>query len=238
MIELEQLHIAYQQKIILQASSLTIQSPNFITLIGRNGSGKSSLLRCLSRLQQPISGQISLAEEDYKNYSAERFARKISIVNTSRVNFPYLTVKELISLGRHPHLKFGGRLTQKDHQKIEQVIKNCGLEELAEHPLSKCSDGERQKAMLARALAQDTPILLLDEITAHLDFVHRHQSFQLLQRLAQEEGKLVIMATHEVELALKYADRILILHKTQLHNLTADELRASNLLEDIFEGII
>lgn len=238
MIELEQLHIAYQQKTILQASSLTIQSPNFIALIGRNGSGKSSLLRCLSRLQRPVSGQISLAGEHYQNYSAEHFARQISIVNTNRINFPYLSVKELISLGRHPHLKLGGRLSQKDHQKIELVIQICGLEELAMHPLSKCSDGERQKAMLARALAQDTPILLLDEITAHLDFVHRHQSFQLLQKLAHDEQKLVIMATHEVELALKYADRILILHKTQLHNLTPKELKASSLLEEIFEGII
>jgi iron complex transport system ATP-binding protein len=237
MLKFSQLEIAYRNKKILASSTIEIPAARFVALIGRNGSGKSSLLRVLSRLQQSSTGELFLLNKNYNSYSAASFARLLSIVNTSRINFPYLNIEELVSLGRHPHLSFGGRLSQKDQEKIQSAIEVCGLSHMKKHMLQHCSDGERQKAMLARALAQDTKVLLLDEITAHLDFVHRHQSFQLLKKLAAEEEKLIIMATHEIELALKYADQILVLHDAQLHYLKPEELKGSELLKTIFEGI-
>ena len=238
MLRLSKLSIAYNNKSILDNSTLEIDTAQFVALIGRNGSGKSSLLRTISRLQNAKAGEVFIKDQPSQSFSAQSFAKLLSIVNTAQINFPYLNVKELISLGRHPHLSFGGKLRPEDKAIINWAIEACGLEELLQQPLEKCSDGERQKAMLARALAQDTAIMLLDEITAHLDFVHRHQSFQLLQKLAKEERKLIIMATHEVELALKYADYILLLHDAKLHYLKPNELKKSDLLGSIFEGIL
>jgi iron complex transport system ATP-binding protein len=210
----------------------------FIGIIGRNGSGKSTFLRLLARLSSPLSGQLLLDDKKYSDYSPQSFAKKLSWVGTERLLYNYLTIEELVALGRHPHLGFGGQLSDADKLIVKAAMQKLGIDNLAARQVGQCSDGEKQSAMLARALAQDTPVMLLDEITAHLDFVHRHRSFKLLQALAKEEQKLVMLATHEIDLALRYCDELLVLHEGIFHRIVPEQLTDNGLLDHIFEGFL
>ena len=240
MLRLQSLQFGYRDKTILAEPTVgknyQFETGNLVCLIGRNGSGKSTLLRVLANLQPPKAGSLFLANIDYKEYSPVDFAKQLSIVTTERINSPFLSVYELVALGRHPHLSFGGYLKEEDHQKIKYALDLVGIKDLARKMLSQCSDGERQSAMLARALAQDTSVMLLDEITAHLDFVHRHRSFSLLKELAEKENKLIVMATHEIELALTYSHQMMLLYDGNLAVYAPEEIQNNGILASVFEG--
>lgn len=241
MLRLQSLQFGYKGHPILKnpttPDGIDFEAAHFIALIGRNGSGKSTLLRVLANLQMPLAGELTLNGLAYAQYSPNDFAKQLSIVTTERIDYPFLRVAELVALGRHPHLSFGGSLKPNDLQIVEQAIATVGIQHLAHKMLSKCSDGERQSAMIARALAQETPVMLLDEITAHLDFVHRHRSFALLKQLAEKEQKLILLATHEIELALQYSHQILLLDSGNLSIFSPEEIRKNGILESIFEGL-
>lgn len=210
MLALNALQIGH--KTILNPSPLqaNFELGQLVVLLGRNGCGKTTLLRTLGRWLAPLGGQILWKGQPLAGYSAAAFAKELSVVTTDRVQTPYLTVYNLLALGRQPYLGFWGRLTAQDHALIEKILEDLHIAHLGDKYLADCSDGEQQLVLLGRALTQDTPIVLLDEATAHLDFVNRVKIFQTLQQLAFHQQKLLFLATHELEIALKFAQQVIL----------------------------
>lgn len=182
-----------------------------VCLLGPNGAGKSTLLRTLAGLQPPLSGRLDLGGAALARMSAAERARQLSVVLTDRVDAGNLTVRELVSLGRHPHTGWLGTLSTHDHAHVQAALAATDTAGLAQRPVGELSDGERQKVLLARAVAQDTPLVLLDEPTAHLDLPNRVALMRLLHRLARQTGKSILLSTHELDLALQAADRVWLL---------------------------
>jgi len=170
-------------------------------LIGPNGSGKSTLLRTLCGLQPSLSGQILLGEDDLTSVDADALARKVAVVLTERVAPGLLSVRELTALGRIPHLGVGGRLRQHDHEIVDWALAAVGATVLADRPAAELSDGERQRVLTARALAQEPALLVLDEPTAFLDVPSRVGLVEMLRRLAQQRNLAVLLSAHDLELA-------------------------------------
>lgn len=187
---------------------LQLKAGELVCLIGPNGSGKSTLLRTMGGLQQPLSGQVLLDGHDVLALSQREKALMISLVLTERVEVENATVTQIVALGRHPHSNWWGKLNNEEGDLVLQALKMVHLEHKANSLLNELSDGERQRAMIAKALAQDTPIILLDEPTAHLDLPNRVEIMLLLHKLAHATQKSILLSTHELDLALQAADRI------------------------------
>jgi len=183
----------------------------FICLIGPNGSGKTTLMRTISKVQPKLSGHVRIASRDIDETPRKTLAKQLSVVLTDPLPNINLDVQTLIALGRYPHTGWFGSLTGKDKQAVSWAITSTGLQDLYLRNLHELSDGELQKAMIARALCQDTPVMLLDEPTAHLDVANRIEIIRLLKNLAKDTGKTIILSTHELDLALRAADKIWIL---------------------------
>ena len=190
---------------------LALWPGELVCLLGPNGAGKSTLLRTLAGLQPPLGGRLVLAGADLARLSAAGRAQRLSIVLTDRVDTGNLTVWELVGLGRHPHTGWLGALSTHDEAQIQAALAATDTAGLAHRPVGELSDGERQKVLLARAIAQDTPVVLLDEPTAHLDLPNRVALMRLLHRLARQTGKAILLSTHELDLALQAADRVWLL---------------------------
>lgn len=197
-----------QPKVVLQNLDLTLHAGELVALLGPNGVGKSTLLRTLAGLQAPLQGEVHLEGQPITQYSPLEKAQRISLVLTESVVPANLRVSELVALGRFPHTGYLGKLRAEDHQKIEAAIEACRIGYLAKERLAEISDGQRQKAMIARALAQDGPIMLLDEPTAHLDLPNKGEIMHLLHALARDTGKAILVSTHDLHLALQMADRL------------------------------
>lgn len=190
---------------------LALWPGELVCLLGPNGAGKSTLLRTLAGLQPPLGGQLTLGGAALAALSPGERARQLSIVLADRVAAGGLTALELVRLGRHPHTGWLGRLGPHDEARVQAALAATGTAALAARPVAELSDGERQKVLLARALAQDTPVVLLDEPTAHLDLPARVALMRLLHRLARQTGKGILLSTHELDLALQAADRVWLL---------------------------
>ena len=199
-----------------EGGHLTIEAGRLTCLVGRNGVGKSTLLRTIAGLQPPLSGTVSIGGEDISRLSPSRRAKKVSIVLTRQPESGSLTVAEAVALGRMPYTNFWGTLTAEDRRIVEEAMRLTDITSLAHKRLARLSDGERQKAMIARAIAQQTPVILLDEPTAFLDHPSKESLFELLTRLAHEHGKTILLSTHDLELANRFADRMLTLTSTEL----------------------
>jgi len=196
-----------------------------VALLGPNGAGKSTLLRTLAGLQVPLAGRLVLQEKDLAILAPPERARLLSIVLTDRVEAGGLTVLELVRLGRHPHTGWLGGLSAHDEAVVQAALAATGTIAFAPRRVDELSDGERQKVLLARALAQDTPVILLDEPTAHLDLPNRVALLRLLHRLARDTQKAILLSTHELDLALQAADRLALLTADgQLHLGTPEDL--------------
>lgn len=182
-------------------------------LLGRNGSGKSTLLRTLSAFQPPVGGDIFVDGERIDEMSDVEKSRLIGVVLTEKINGENLTATELVALGRSPYTNFWGRLREDDRQVVEKSLAMVGASNLADRRVATLSDGERQKVMIAKALAQETPIILLDEPTAFLDYPGKVEIMIILRKLAREEGKIIFLSTHDLEVALQIADSIWLLDR-------------------------
>ncbi|WP_046246104.1 ABC transporter ATP-binding protein [Hymenobacter terrenus] len=210
---------------VAQPVRLALWPGELVCLLGPNGAGKSTLLRTLAGLQPPLSGRLNLGGAALAGLSAAERARQLSIVLTDRVDAGNLTVQELVSLGRHPHTGWLGSLSAHDEAQVQAALTATGTSSFAQRPVGELSDGERQKVLLARAIAQDTPIVLLDEPTAHLDLPNRVALMRLLHRLARQTGKAILLSTHELDLALQAADRVWLLPADGvLHTGTPEDL--------------
>ncbi|WP_158800093.1 ABC transporter ATP-binding protein [Pedobacter sp. L105] len=188
--------------------NLNLYAGELVCLLGPNGSGKSTLLRTIAGLQPSLQGTVKLDGEELTQLKPTQIAKKISLVLTDNVRSGNLDVYALISLGRYPHSGWLGTLSEEDKQAIDYAIKVTGTSEFLNRKMDSLSDGECQKVMLARAIAQDTPLIMLDEPTAHLDLPSRIQLMRLLHQLAKETGKAILISTHELDLALQSADFI------------------------------
>ncbi|GAC1377610.1 MAG: ABC transporter ATP-binding protein [Hymenobacter sp.] len=219
---------------------LALWSGELVCLLGPNGAGKSTLLRTLAGLQPLLTGRLAVGGLPLSSLSAIERARQLSIVLTDRPDAGNLTVRELVSLGRHPHTGWLGGLSELDHAQVRAALAATGTTAFAARLVGELSDGERQKVLLARALAQDTPVVLLDEPTAHLDLPNRVALMRLLHRLARTTGKAILLSTHELDLALQAADRVWLLPANgELHTGTPEDLVLSGTFAAAFarEGL-
>lgn len=198
-------------RLVQAGLDLTAETGNLTCLIGPNGSGKSTLLRTLAGLQPALGGCIRIGGEELGKQSAARRARLIALVLTDRIEAPRLGVEDLVMLGRNPYTGWLGTPSEADRRIVREALAQVRLEAYAHRDIDELSDGERGRALIAKALAQDTPAILLDEPTAHLDLPGRVEIMLLLRTLARQTRKAVLISTHELDLALQTADRIWLL---------------------------
>ena len=205
-------------------------------LLGANGAGKSTLLRTLAAAQPPLDGELTLLGKPISGYSERERSRTIGVVLTDKTQTGGLTVYELVALGRQPHTGFFGRLHRTDKEIIEHALHAVGILNKARRYMAELSDGERQKAMIAKALVQECPLILLDEPTAFLDVVSRIEIMTLLHRLAAEEKKAILLSTHDIEQALVLSDRLWLLTRSNgLECGVTEDLILSNRMDTLFE---
>ena len=225
-ISLSHLSVGYTaSQALVSDVNVELQSGQLHCLIGRNGIGKSTLLKTLTGFLPKLSGNLLLDGQGIESFTQQALARKISIVLTQKPDVQNLTVAEVIGLGRSPYTGFFGKLRVRDCAVVNDAIRSVGIEPLRHRMIQTLSDGERQKVMIAKALAQETPIILLDEPTAFLDFPSKAETFQLLRSMAHEKDKLIVLSTHDLELAVRFADCLLEVQEGSLHTVTADEVR-------------
>ena len=245
-IETNRLCIGYplkggKRKVIHNDLNLQLFPGEVTCLLGLNGAGKSTLLRTLCGFQPPLSGDISLVGRPLSSYSQTNFSLTVGVVLTEKTNAGGITVYELVSLGRHPYTGFFGQLKKSDKEIIEQSLVAAGIAHKAQNYVSELSDGERQKAMIAKALAQQCPIILLDEPTAFLDVTSRIETMVLLHRLAMEQNKAILLSTHDLDLAIQMGDCLWLQEKGRpMACGTPEDLILSGAFESFFgkEGIV
>lgn len=230
MIELHNLTVGYGTKAILSDINQTLEPGRLVCLLGSNGVGKSTILRTLAGFLQPLAGKVLLDGKDLSSLSLSQRSKTVSIVLTERVEVPYMKVADLVGMGRSPYTGFFGKLTKEDRQIVGEAIEMVGITSLAERTIDTLSDGERQKAFLAKALAQQTPIILLDEPTAFLDFHAKISTLRLMQKLAHETNKNILMSTHDVEMALRLSDLLWIVQDGKIQTGTTASLTESGIL--------
>lgn len=213
-----------RENILFSKIDLALYTGQLVCLMGPNGSGKSTLIRSLSGLQPLLNGTLSHRNEKH-----------LAVVLTDKVNAPYMMVEEMIAYGRYPHLDWSISLTEKDHQLMNKVVGQVGIGELLKKRLYELSDGQMQMVMIARALAQQTPVLLLDEPTAHLDLNNRLTIMNLLRQLARKEQKAILVSTHELDLALQTADVIWLASAGKIRTGIPEDLVLDDSFDDVFQ---
>lgn len=218
-IQLIDLGIGYQTKhgvkSVAEHISGAIRSGELTCLLGANGVGKSTLLRTLSAFQPKTSGQIIIEGRELATYTDKELSRRIGVVLTEKPDVRNMSVRELVSLGRSPYTGFWGTYSKDDLQIVDEAIAQVGIEALSRRMVQTLSDGERQKVMIAKALAQQTPVIYLDEPTAFLDYPSKVEVLQLLRRISRTAGKIIFLSTHDVELALQLADTIWLMSREE-----------------------
>ena len=202
-----------KEKIVHSDLNFELRAGELTCLLGANGAGKSTLLRTLSASQPALGGELLLMDKPLSEYTEKERSRTIGVVLTDRTFAGGLTVYELIGLGRQPHTGFFGRLSKEDHRLIQEAMEQVRIAHKARNYVAELSDGERQKVMIAKALVQECPLILLDEPTAFLDVVSRIEIMHLLHRLASEQNKAILLSTHDIEQALVLSDRLWLLTK-------------------------
>ena len=199
------------KNIIASNIDLSLEKGKLIALIGANGIGKSTLLRTITGIQKTISGTVLLNGKNIHELDALTLAQKLSVVLTEKLPPSNLTVWELIALGRQPYTNWIGTLTDKDIAKINEAIELTQISHLISKKHYEISDGQLQIVLIARALAQDTPLIILDEPTTHLDLLHKVVLFKLLKKLTQETGKCILFSTHDIDMAIQLSDEMIIM---------------------------
>jgi iron complex transport system ATP-binding protein len=232
----KQLSIGYGKKVLHQNLMLQLNAGQMVVLIGPNGCGKSTLIRTLAGLQKPISGNIQINNSSFKKLSTSERAKHIAVVLTDRIHTQSLTVKQLVEMGRFPHTNWAGKLQEKDHQQVAKAIEQVHLTHKTNHFYTELSDGEKQRVMIAKALAQDTPIIFLDEPTSHLDLPNTIDVLILLKNLAQKTGKAILLSTHELELALQVADKLWLLTAQGIKKGIPEDIVLSDYLPKTFSS--
>lgn len=214
-LQTKNLSIGYGHKnghhVIAKDINFSLKSGELIGLVGSNGIGKSTLLRTLCKVQKALSGDILINNINLKNYTFENLAETLSVVLTETPASKNMTVGELVALGRQPYTNWLGTLTANDKTHVLQALEATEILPLKDRKCYELSDGQLQRALIARALAQDTPIIILDEPTTHLDLYHRASILKLLKNLTKSTGKTILFSTHEIDLAIQLCDKMLVM---------------------------
>ena len=243
-VRLTDLTIGYQTKqhttVVAEHLNAAIKSGELTCLLGRNGIGKSTLLRTLSAFQPALGGEILMSTDKGQQATVDsltdkQLSRLIGVVLTEKPDVRNMTIEELVGMGRSPYTGFWGTLSKDDKRIVDEAIGLVGIEPLRGRFVHTLSDGERQKVMIAKALAQQTPIIYLDEPTAFLDFPSKVEVMQLLHRLAREQEKTIFLSTHDVELSLQIADCIWLMEKGNLSVGTPRQLADEGVLSRFIE---
>ena len=216
-IRIQNLSIGYvgnnNVNVVAKNITATIFSGELTCLLGANGVGKSTLLRTLSAFQPKLEGEIYIEGKEISEFNDKQLSHVISVVLTEKPDIRNMTVEELVGLGRSPYTGFWGTLTQEDKKVVNHSIHLVGIDKLQDRMIQTLSDGERQKVMIAKALAQETPVIYLDEPTAFLDYPSKVEMMQLLFKLSRETDKTIFLSTHDLELALQIADKLWLMDK-------------------------
>lgn len=235
-IELHDVTLGYGERVLMADANVGFGWGELTALVGRNGTGKSTLLRTIAALARPQKGRITIGGNDSSELSMREVASRIAFVSTEDVRVQNLHVWDVVSLGRAPYTNWVGRLTEEDKTKVRESLRLVGMESFAEASMDSLSDGERQRVMIARALAQDTPIILLDEPTAFLDLPNKYEICLLLKKLAHKEGKCILFSTHDLSIAIELCDTIAVIEGGQFHYGTAEMLIEEGVMQRIFNS--
>lgn len=236
-LELEAISTGYETKVVSQNISLSLPEGKLVALLGPNGSGKSTLLKAIAFGDTLLAGEISVAGQALSGLSYAQRARVVSIVLSQAPVELRMSVEEVVAIGRSPYLNAMGRLDQQDKKIIDQALRLCQLEGYEKRKIHTLSDGERQRVMIARAIAQDTPLIILDEPTAHLDIIHRVSLFSLLRDLTHSIRRTIVLSTHELHLAVQWADTLWLINRMgELSHGIPESLAMSGQLGGLFES--
>lgn len=234
-----QISIGYQSKErvkpIAKNLNLSLSRGKLITLVGANGIGKSTLLKTLARVQKPLSGHIFLDKKNIQELDNLELAKNLSLVLTEKLPPSNLTVFELVALGRQPYTNWLGKLSEDDLKIINNVMQLTQTSDLAEKKHYQISDGQLQKVMIARALAQDTSIIILDEPTTHLDLLHKVSVFKLLKKLSQETNKCILFSTHDIDLAIQLSNEMIVMTEEKVYQDQPCNLISKGVFNRLFE---
>ena len=217
MLSVQGVHFGYGSKPVLQGLGLHLDRGEMVGLVGPNGSGKSTLLKLVSGVLRPQGGAIFIKEQDTQLLSTRQWARLVAVVPQNPVVPAHFTALEMVLMGRTPHLGLLQWEGTGDTEAVERAMRLTRCWELAHQPMGKMSGGERQRVLIARALAQEAPLLLLDEPTASLDLVYQTHTFDLVQQLQRTQGLTVLVAIHDLTLAAQYCHRLALLHRGAIH---------------------
>ena len=234
MIRLENISLGYGARRLLEGVTTRFEAGTLTALIGRNGAGKSTLLRALAGLEPLQAGEITIGGRSIAELDGAEAARRVAFVATDKVRIANLPCEDLVALGRAPYTNWIGRLQDVDREIVADALAKVGMSDFARKTMDRMSDGECQRVMIARALAQQTPVILLDEPTAFLDMPNRYELCRLLQRLAHDEQKAIIFSTHELDIASKMCDSIALIDTPQLLHQSAAEMAAGGAIERLF----
>lgn len=238
MIELRNITLAYGDRRLLDGVSATIPAGEVTALVGRNGTGKSTLLRAVAGTDTRTlaCGEILIDGRDAMRLPPMQRARTVAVVTTDKCRVANLRVEDAVALGRSPYTNWIGRMQRDDRDIVACALATVGMESFAAKSMDSLSDGEAQRVMIARALAQQTPAILLDEPTAFLDMPGRYELCSLLRSLARDEGKCILFSTHELDIALSLCDRTAIIDTPRLHVAPSAEIARSGLVERLFRS--
>jgi iron complex transport system ATP-binding protein len=235
-ISLEKLSIGHQQEdVLLSDINLTVGPGEMVALIGRNGTGKSTLLKSMIGLLPALGGTCCLEGLSITQYDLPARARLVSFVSSQISQLPSLTVRELVALGRLPYTGWMGRLDRADHAMVDQALEEVQMLSFVGRKLDRLSDGERQRAMIARAFVQDTRLMVLDEPTAFLDIPNTFDLIRLLSRF-RDGGKSIVYSTHDLETAMQCADKMWVIHEGRIFEGAPEDLGLSGLFDDLFSS--
>ena len=231
MIRFENLTLGYGSRTLIDSLTGEIRRGHLTALVGRNGTGKSTLLRAIAQLGDIASGEIFIDGKELSRISPSEMASKVALVTTDKVRIANLRCRDVVALGRAPYTNWIGRMQEQDNEIVEQSLAAVGMSDYADKTMDRMSDGECQRIMIARALAQQTPIILLDEPTAFLDMPNRYELCTLLRGLAHRENKSILFSTHELDIALELCDSIALIAPPQMHILPTEEMIRSGHIE-------
>jgi len=237
-INISSLTVGYESLPILENIDLTSSNNKMIAVFGRNGQGKSTLLKTLSGLLPPIKGTFEYSNNDILNLTEKERSKLLSIVSTNQNDIGGISVKDFIAFGRFPYTNWLGINREKDYHEIDKAIELCNLKSLSNRNYIELSDGEKQKVNIARAIAQNTPLIILDEPTVHLDLINKVEVFKLLKDLVNNHSKTVIISTHQIEYALQICDEIWLINNNKVEALSPSEITKSNKLTELFNDEI
>ena len=236
MIRLQNISLGYSsQHLLLDNVSTTFTCGTTTALIGRNGTGKSTLLRAIIGSEPLKHGSIFINNADIQQINSQQLSQLVAFVTTERIRIANLTCRDVVALGRAPYTNWIGRMQPEDEAIVMQSLEKVGMASYAFRTMDKMSDGECQRVMIARALAQQTPVILLDEPTSFLDMPNRYDLCHLLADLAHEENKCIIFSTHELDIAQSLCDMIALIDSPSLHHLPAQEMINSGHIEKLFK---